>query len=150
MPRPARADATPGSLTLTLTLTLTLALTLTLTLTLTLPNPHPNPNPNPDPNPNPNPNPEQVRKGSIDLPAKKLPSSVGVSLPVIGSVRVNLVSTHTGPQALARPSPNPNLNNPTPNHPNCNPTPKLTTTLTPKPTITNLSHGRAGTLHREG
>ena len=64
-------------------------------------NPNPNPNPNPDPNPNPNPNPEQVRKGSIDLPAKKLPSSVGVSLPVIGSVRVNLVSTRTGPQALA-------------------------------------------------
>ena len=66
-------------------------------------NPDPNPNPNPDPNPNPNPTPEQVRKGSIDLPAKKLPSSVGVSLPVIGSVRVNLVSTHTGPQALASP-----------------------------------------------
>ena len=32
----------------------------------------------------------QVRQGSIDLKAKRLPSSVGVTLPVIGSVRINL------------------------------------------------------------
>lgn len=31
-----------------------------------------------------------VRKGAIDLQAKKLPSSIGLTLPVLGPVRVNL------------------------------------------------------------